>query len=104
MKKGKKIKTMIIAGLIGFGLSMVIMAIMIYFGYTKAYSTNPATLDVKFFTLPIYILTNVDGKYTGESNGLNMGIMSTAFAIVGILIERVISVLGSKKEVYDVCG
>ena len=101
MKNGNKIKTMFIAGLIGFGLSMAIMAVMIYFGYTKAYSTNHDILDVKFFTLPIYILTNVDGKYTGESIGINMGIMSMAFAFAAILIERMIYVLRSKRK-YEI--
>jgi len=65
----KKIK-IVIALAIGFAIAMVLMSVVIYFGYTNAYSTGVDTLTVKILGIPIYELTKSGTEYVGKTIGI----------------------------------
>lgn len=48
----KKIK-IIVALVIGFAVAMILMSVVIYFGYINAYSTSVDTLTVKILGIPL---------------------------------------------------
>lgn len=72
MKKKVKI---ILSLIIGFAVAMALMAVSIYFGYSKAYDIESAGYTVKLFGISIYQLTKAGSEYTGAAIGPNMGVL-----------------------------
>lgn len=58
---------------IGFAAGMLVMTVVIYFGYTHAYASGGNAYDLRILGLRIYELTRVGSKYSGTSVGVNMG-------------------------------
>lgn len=73
----------IVAGII---LGIALCAVMISLGYHHAYSTLPASYDVRFLGLPLYHLDRAGETYTGAPVLRNM-------MFVGILCSLVLAVL-----------
>lgn len=86
MKKKDKI---ILALVIGFIVAMLIMAIAIFFGYAKAYSTGVETSFVRLLEIPIYQLTKSGSEYIGESKGIFMGIVCGICMALSVAIEEI---------------
>ncbi|MBQ5406556.1 MAG: LlsX family protein [Oscillospiraceae bacterium] len=97
MKKRKKIKTLILAAVLGFAVSMAVMAISIYFGYMNAYHSSVDSGTVSLFGLKIYSLVKAGERYVGVSIGPNMGIICSVFIAAAIIIERILA-LGKRKK------
>lgn len=87
MKKNFK---WILALSIGFIVSMIIMSIAIYFGYTSAYSTNVDSFVVRIFGIPIYELVKTGTKYVGTSQGIYMGMFCGICMAIAVAIETII--------------
>lgn len=87
MKRKAKI---ILALVIGFIVAMLIMAIAIFFGYTKAYSTNAETLLVRLAGIPIYQLTKNGSEYIGESKSVLMGSVCGFCMALSVAMEEII--------------
>lgn len=75
---------------------MLIMAIAIFFGYTKAYSTDAETSLVRLIGIPIYELTKSGSEYIGESKGIFMGIVCGVCMALSIAIEEMIGHIRKK--------
>lgn len=87
--KGKR-KT-IIALFSGFAFAMILMALVIYFGYTHAYSANVDASTVSILGLPIYELTRSGTRYAGSAIGINMGIVCGVCMLIALILTGVIS-------------
>lgn len=98
MNRKKKVFALIIAIVIGFALAMLVMSVLIYFGYTDAYATNVESLNVSLFGMGIYTLTKAGEQYTGASIGQNMGMICAGYIIAAILMEQVIIRAAGKKK------
>jgi uncharacterized membrane protein YccC len=94
--KKKKTKGIIISAVIGFAVAMILMAILIYFGYCTAYNSNVESMNVSMFGLNIYSLTKVGDSYNGLALGTNMGVICGIFIVVAIGIEQVITLISSR--------
>lgn len=79
--------------LTGFLIAMILMAIMIYFGYTEAYALNIEALTVKMMGIPIYELVKAGAEYTGTALGPNMGIICAVFILLSFCVSGVISAI-----------
>ncbi len=88
MKKFLKIAVPILTG---FFIAMILMGVMIYFGYTEAYASNVETLTVKMAGIPIYELTKTSTEYTGTTLGTNMGIICGIFILLSFCVSGIIS-------------
>lgn len=86
----KKIK-ILIALIVGFALAMLLMSVVIYFGYTNAYSTNVDTLTVKILGMPIYELTKSGTEYVGKTIGIHMGIVCGICMAISVIAGEIIS-------------
>lgn len=95
MKKKVKI---ILSLIIGFAVAMALMAVSIYFGYSKAYDIESAGYTVKLFGISIYQLTKAGSEYTGAAIGPNMGIICGIFMALGFAIEEVVDKLRNKNQ------
>lgn len=91
MNKRKNRKTLIIAAVIGFAVSMLVMAISIYLGYVNAYNSSVDSSAVSLFGLKIYSLIKSGKRYDGVSIGQNMGIICLIFIAAAIIVERIIT-------------
>ncbi len=98
MTRKKKIIALIVAIAIGFGLAMLAMSVVIYFGYTDAYATNAESLNVSLFGLDIYTLTKAGEQYNGASIGQNMGVICAVYMAAAVLIEQIIIRAYGKKS------
>ncbi len=98
MTRKKKIISLIIAIAVFFGLAMLAMSVMIYFGYTDAYATNAESLNVSLFGLDIYTLTKAGEQYKGASIGQNMGIVCAVFTLAAVLLEQIIVRAAGRKS------
>lgn len=87
MKKKVKI---LIALVVGFAVAMLLMSVVIYFGYTNAYSTDVNALTVKILGIPIYELTKSGTKYVGKSIGIYMG-QYVVFVCCSVLLLKNLS-------------
>lgn len=99
MKKEEKRherKAYSIAIVVGFLISLILMAIVIYFAYSKAYETGMEAMAAKILGLPIYHLIKEGDTYIGQSIGLNMGIVSLTCVGVSVFFTRIL--LGKKSE------
>lgn len=86
----KKIK-IVVALIIGFIIAMILMSVVIYFGYTNAYSTNLDTLTVKILGIPIYELIKSGTEYVGKTKGIYMGMVCCICMLLSVTIEELIS-------------
>lgn len=86
----KKIK-ILIALVVGFAVAMLLMSVVIYFGYTNAYSTDVNALTVKILGIPIYELTKSGTKYVGKSIGIYMGAVCGICMLLSVVVEELIS-------------
>lgn len=86
----KKIK-IVVALIIGFIIAMILMSVVIYFGYTNAYSTNLDTLTVKILGIPIYELIKSGTEYVGKTKGIYMGTVCCICMLLSVTIEELIS-------------
>ncbi len=77
--------------LTGFFIAMILMGIVIYFGYTQAYASNVETLTVKLAGIPIYELTKTGAEYMGTTLGTNMGIICGIFILLSFCVSGMIS-------------
>lgn len=93
----KNSKTIIIAIIVGFAVTMLAMAVTIYFGYAKAYNSNVNDMNVSLFGIEIYSLIKNGNEYRGFSMGQNMGIICAIFIVGSVCIERIITRCKSKK-------
>lgn len=89
MKMTKRKKT-IIALIIGFAFAMILMAVLIYFGYSQAYQSEAELLSVKLFGLPIYELSQNGSKYVGRALGPNMGIVCLVCMLLSVIVTELI--------------
>lgn len=90
VKMKKKIK-IIVELVIGFAVAMILMSVVIYFGYINAYSTSVDTLTVKILGIPIYELTKSGTKYVGKTIGINMGVVCGICMFLSVIAEKLIS-------------
>ncbi len=88
MKSKKKI---IAALIIALAFAMLLMAIMIYFGYTHAYSSGVESSVVSILGLPIYELKKSGTEYVGSTIGINMGIVCGVCMLIALILTGVIS-------------
>ena len=93
----KKKSQFILALSIGFIVSMIIMSIAIYFGYTSAYSTNVDSFVIKIFGIPIYELVKTGTKYVGTSQGIYMGMFCGICMTIAVIIQTIISKMKHNK-------
>lgn len=84
-------KKILIELLFGFIFAMLLMSIVIYFGYTEAYSTNIDTLTVKILGIPIYKLTKSGTEYIGKSIGIYMGLVCAICMALSTIAGKLIS-------------
>lgn len=84
-------KKILIELLFGFIFAMLLMSIVIYFGYTEAYSTNIDTLTVKILGIPIYKLTKSGTEYIGKSIGIYMGLVCAICMALSAITGKLIS-------------
>lgn len=87
----KKIIKIIVALVAGFVIAMILMSIVIYFGYTEAYNTNVSALTVRILAMPIYELTKAGSEYVGKAMGIYMGIVCGIGMILAVCVEEIIS-------------
>ena len=80
----------------GFVAAMIIMSVLIYMGYTQAYSGDVDTLTVKMLGLPIYELTKAGTAYTGEAQGIYMGAVCGICMAAAVAIQKIAEGLRSK--------
>jgi hypothetical protein len=95
MKKSIKILSALI---VGFALGTLVMTVVIYFGYTNAYSTGVNASTVKMLGIPIYELTKSGTKYIGESLVNNMWAIYGIFMVLSVIAEELISKARRKKS------
>ena len=93
MKRKTKV---IIALLVGFIIAMILMSVVIYFGYTKAYSSNVESYVVKLLGIPIYELTKSGSEYVGATMGAYMGLVCGIFMALGVCVEALINKVKKK--------
>lgn len=86
----KKIK-IVVALIIGFIIAMILMSVVIYFGYTNAYRTNLDTLTVKILGIPIYELIKSGTEYVGKTKGIYMGTVCCICMLLSVTIGELIS-------------
>lgn len=72
----KRLLRILLVLAIGFGLAMLIMAIDIYVGYSRAYAGGLNYETVHLFGIKIYQISRSGNRYIGKSVGINMGIVS----------------------------
>lgn len=94
----KKMRKIILALIIGFVAAVIIMAVAIYFGYSKAYSLNSEFFTVRIIGIPIYQLSKIDAEYFGTSNGIFMGAFCGVCMIISMVVEEIISGFRSRKN------
>lgn len=61
---------------------MSLMAVSIYFGYSKTYDIESAGYTVKLFVISVYQLTKAGSVYTGAAIGPNMGCFGIPFILI----------------------
>lgn len=88
--RGKRTK-IIIALIVGFAIAMLLMAVYIYFGYTKAYSSDVDALTVRMLGIPIYKITKTGTAYAGKVMGPYMGLVCGICMLFTVSIEEVVS-------------
>lgn len=88
MKKKAKIG---VALIIGFVIAIILMGVVIYFGYTNAYSANVDTLTVKILGIPIYELKKSGTEYVGKTIGIYMGVVCGGCMFLSVIAEELIS-------------
>lgn len=91
----KKVK-IIIALASEFVFAMLMMSAAIYFGYSKAYSTNVDELTVRILGIPIYEVTKEGTGYSGKTMGIYMGVVCFVGMIFGIFVEEVVGIIRKK--------
>lgn len=93
MKKRVKIA---IALAIGCLVALMLMSIVIYFGYTNAYRTSVDTLTVELFGFPIYELTKSGTAYVGKTIGVYMGAVCGICMLFSLIVEELVSKITHK--------
>ena len=93
----KKIK-IIVELVIGFAVAMILMSVVIYFGYINAYSTSVDTLTVKILGIPIYELTKSGTKYIGKTIEIYMGVVCGICMFLSAIAEELISRISRVKH------
>lgn len=96
-ENNNRVKGIIIALLFGLGISLLVMAILIWFGYNHAYHNNLEEYDVKFLGINIYHMVKDQARYIGSQKGTNMGIVTSIVMLLSVIIQETISKINDKK-------
>lgn len=73
--------------ILSFVVALILMGVVIYFGYTEAYQTGVEELTVKIIGIPIYQLSKNGTTYVGETIGIYMGFFSGICMALGLIVS-----------------
>lgn len=92
----KKNRIIILTLIIGFAIAMILMSVLIYFGYCEAYRTDANQYTVSIWGISIYKLIKVETGYSAAAIGPNMGIVCGICMAVSFIAGRIIHKLRSR--------
>lgn len=94
----KNLRRLFALGL-GFIIGCIFVGILIYFGYYHAYEAAVKSVTVKFLGLSLYEIVQNGETYVGTAIGPNIGVISTIFALLALLVEEAwLRLVGKKKK------
>lgn len=84
--------------ILGFIIGSLFVSVLIFIGYYHVYETSAKSFIVTFLGLPLYEIVQSGKTYVGTAIGPNIGIISSLFALLALLVKEAWGRLAKKRQ------